>query len=147
MQEGTASIHNEQSSDRRRFLAQTSMVVRENRFEFELLGCEVVAGASSPFQCDFLVKNPTNNQKATIAIRENRKTYAIDSQGNSISASNVDMANSGKSFIDLPPNIPVKATVFFEGMPEDDVVLINLSCYSIGGDVLRYDVQFNFQSQ
>lgn len=144
VQEIIGSIHDEQSNDEPEFLAQISPVVRENGLDFELLSCEVIAGASSPLQCEFLIENPTSNPDRTIAIYDNQNTYVIDSRGNSIRASNVDMAGSGKNHADLPSNVPIRATVLFEGVPEDEIRLINLYCYSLAGEVLLYEVQFNF---
>ena len=140
------------SKPRNLVIAQASPVVSKNGFTFELLGCDVIAGASAPFQCDFLVSS-TYSQTRTLGIygrNTRRPSRVVDSMGNVIEASVIQLGsdtNDREAKTELTTEIPIRARISFEAIPEGSVRSIFLANYLYGrngGGGGSFDVEYQF---
>lgn len=133
------------------YLAQQEVpVVEEKGFAFEFLGCEVIAGASSPLVCDVLIENRQNTErKFAIHANTSRRSFSrvVDGNGNEILASIAQLGSSSSdraAEVYLSPGVPIRASLSFEAPPERGIRVLDLGCYLYGNGGGSFDVEFLF---
>ena len=146
-----AVIVDTNQGDSNTYLAQQEFpVVEEKGIAFELSGCEVIAGASSPLVCNLLIENRQNSErKFAIYANASRRSFSrvVDGNGNEILASLAQLGRSSSeraAEVYLSPGIPLRASVSFEAVPEGGIRVIDLGCYLYGPGGGSFDVEFSF---
>jgi len=137
-----------QSSSGSHLAQQEFPAVKEKEIIFKLLGCDLIAGASSPLVCNVLIENVQNTErKIAIYANVSRRSFSrvVDNNGNEILASSAQLGSSSSERAAetyLTPGVPVRASISFEATPEGGVRLIDLGCYLYGPGGGSFDVEF-----
>ncbi|MBD2511762.1 hypothetical protein H6G91_31745 [Nostoc muscorum FACHB-395] len=122
--------------------AEDSPTQTNQDFTFKLTGCN---RSSSFIKCDFIIQNNKYDRGLVIYAKYGAKSSRlIDTSGNEALATEVTIGQkTNKAYVgaNMLRDVPVKATILFDGFATDNIRVIAISAYDSEKNK-RFEVKF-----